>query len=272
MPKKSSSVPTGEPSNPEELKPQVLNLLLDLVDETPPLGAHYEILLKGLIAKAFDQANGYLEPADKKKFLDEIFQFVACLGPIEPFLQDAEISEIMVNGPYQIYIEKNGKVILTDIKYDNDMQVRFAINHILNPLGRYATFRQPMVDSHLSDGSRVNIVIPPIAQQGSCISIRKFLKDMLSDQDLLRFNSMSDSMAEFLAICVKARLNIIVAGNTSSGKTTLLNILAKHIPDTDRIITVEDSVELQLVQTHKISLEARPPDYKGEGRITIRDL
>ena len=272
MPKKATSAPTGEPSNPAELKPEVLNILLDLMDEIPPLGAHYELLLKDLIVKAFEQANGYLEPADKKRFLEDIFRTVTRLGPIEPYLNDAEVSEIMVNGPSQVYIEKNGKVILTDVKYDDDRQVRFAINHILNPLGRFANFKQPMVDSHLSDGSRVNVVIPPIAQQGSCISIRKFLRDMLSDQDLLRLNSMSEAMAEFLAICVKARLNIVVAGNTSSGKTTLLNILAKNIPDTDRIITVEDSVELQLVQTHKISLEARPSDYKGEGRITIRDL
>jgi pilus assembly protein CpaF len=216
--------------------------------------------------------NGYLEPADKKRFLEDIFQYVASLGPIEPFLQDPEISEIMVNGPSQIYIEKNGIVTLTDVKYDNDIQARFPINHILNPQGRYVNSLRPMMDSHLPDGSRVNVVIPPISQQGSCISIRKFLKDMLSDKDLLRLNSMSEAMAEFLSICVKARLNIMVAGNTSSGKTTLLNILAKNIPDIDRIITIEDSVELQLVQTHKISLEARPPDYKGEGQITIRDL
>jgi pilus assembly protein CpaF len=129
-----------------------------------------------------------------------------------------------------------------------------------------------MVDAHLRDGSRVNAIIPPVAQQGSCLSIRRFLKDKLSAQDLIEKNALTQGMSEFVAVCVAARLNIVVAGNTSSGKTTFLNILARSIPDDERIVTIEDSVELQMMQTHKVSLEARPPDYKGEGQVTIRDL
>jgi pilus assembly protein CpaF len=162
--------------------------------------------------------------------------------------------------------------LLTDTKYDNDMQLRFAINHIINPLGRYVSYKNPMVDAHLKDGSRVNAIIPPVAQQGSCLSIRRFLKDKLTVQNLIDLGAMTPGMADFVSVCVAARLNVIVAGNTSSGKTTFLNILARAIPESERIVTIEDSVELQLQQVHKVSLEARPADYNGEGEVTIRDL
>jgi len=191
---------------------------------------------------------------------------------MEQFFDDAQVSEIMVNGPHQIFIEKEGKLILTDAKYESEIQLRMAINHIINPFGRYVNYKHPMVDAHLKDGSRVNAIIPPVAQQGSCISIRRFLKDKLAIQDLIDKGSITQAMADFVSVCVRARLNIIVAGNTSSGKTTFLNILARSIPDDERIVTIEDSVELQMMQTHKVSLEARPPDYKGDGQVTIRDL
>ena len=152
------------------------------------------------------------------------------------------------------------------------MQVRFLINSVINPLGRYVNNTSPMVDAHLPDGSRVNVVIPPVVKQGSVISIRKFLKDIFSIRELLELNAISEGMAGFLGICVRARLNILVAGNTSSGKTTLLNILAGDIPEGERIITIEDSLELQLHQPHILSLEARPADNRGEGLVSIRDL
>jgi pilus assembly protein CpaF len=163
-------------------------------------------------------------------------------------------------------------LILTDAKYESELQLRLAINHIINPFGRYVNYKHPMVDAHLRDGSRINAVIPPVAQQGSCLSIRRFLKDKLAVQDLIDKGSITQGMADFVAVCVAARLNVIVAGNTSSGKTTFLNILARAIPDHERIVTIEDSVELQMMQTHKVSLEARPPDYNGDGQVTIRDL
>jgi len=258
-------------SDPELLRPRVLKNLVELMDATPPLGERYEELLKALIFQAYLDANGDLgdgEPA----FLDEIFKYATDYGEMDEFFDDPEVSEIMVNGPNQVFIERKGKLLLTNAKYESEIQLRLAINYIVNPLGRYVNYKIPMVDAHLKDGSRVNAVIPPVAQQGSCLSIRRFLKDKLSVQDLIDLGALTQGMADFVAVCVAARLNIIVAGNTSSGKTTFLNILARAIPDHERIVTIEDSVELQLQQTHKVSLEARPPDYRGEGQVTIRDL
>ena len=258
-------------SDPELLRPRVLRNLLELADETPPLGERYEELLKELIFEAYQLSNGDLGEQERS-FLDEIYHYASSYGAMEEYFEDPAVSEIMVNGPNQIFVEKNGKLILTDAKYESEIQLRMAINHIINPFGRYVNYKHPMVDAHLKDGSRINAIIPPVAQQGSCISIRRFLKDKLAIQDLIDKASITQAMADFVQVCVKARLNIVVAGNTSSGKTTFLNILARAIPDDERIVTIEDSVELQMMQTHKVSLEARPPDYKGEGQVTIRDL
>jgi pilus assembly protein CpaF len=258
-------------SDPALLRPRVLKNLIELVDATPPLGERYEELLKELIFQAYQQANGDLSEAEPA-FLDEVFRYASSYGPMEEYFNDPQISEIMINGPSQIFIERDGKLLLTETKYDSEIQLRFAVNYIINPLGRYVSYKHPTVDAHLKDGSRVNVVIPPVAQQGSCLSIRRFLKDKLAIQDLIDKGALTQPMADFLAVCVQARLNVIVAGNTSSGKTTFLNCLVRHIPDHERILTIEDSVELQLPQTHKISLEARPADYKGEGQVTIRDL
>ena len=271
MAKKLTAVNVPGITDPELLRPRVLKYLIELVEETPPLGERYEELLRGLIFQAYEIANGELgqgEPA----FLIEIFEYATSYGAMDTFFDDPQVSEILVNGPSQIFIEKHGKLILTDAKYESELQLRLAINHIINPFGRYVNFKHPMVDAHLKDGSRINAVIPPVAQQGSCLSIRRFLKDKLAIQDLIDKGSITQGMADFVAVCVAARLNVIVAGNTSSGKTTFLNILARAIPDDERIVTIEDSVELQMMQTHKVSLEARPPDYNGEGQVTIRDL
>ena len=255
----------------ELLRPRVLKYLIELMDETPPLGERYEELLRGLVFQAYEVANGDLGP-NEQAFLNEIFEYATSMGAIDEFFSDPQISEIMVNGPGQIFIERHGKLLLTSAKYESELQLRLAINHIINPFGRYVNYKHPMVDAHLKDGSRINVVIPPVAQQGSCLSIRRFLKDKLAVQDLIDKNALTQGMADFVAVCVAARLNVIVAGNTSSGKTTFLNILARAIPDHERIVTIEDSVELQMMQTHKVSLEARPPDYNGDGQVTIRDL
>jgi pilus assembly protein CpaF len=241
------------------------------MEETPPLGDRYEERLKDLIFEAYEIANGKLGDKEQE-FLDEIYEYATDYGEMDEFFDDPEISEIMVNGPDQLFVEKHGKLLLTPAKYENELQLRFAINRIINPFGRFVNYKNPMVDAHLDDGSRVNAVIPPVAQQGSCISIRRFLKDKLSVQDLIDKDSLTQGMADFMAVCVEARLNIIVAGNTSSGKTTFLNVLARSIPDDERIVTIEDSIELQMMQTHKVSLEARPPDHQGEGQVTIREL
>jgi len=269
--KKSATSRVPGISDPELLRPRVLKNLLELMDETPPLGERYEEKLRSLIFEAYENANGDLGEREQS-FLEEIFDYTTSYGEMDEFFEDPEVSEIMVNGPNQIFVEKQGKLILTQAKYKSEMQLRFAVNHIINPLGRFVNYRNPTVDAHLSDGSRVNVVIPPVAQQGSCLSIRRFLKDKLSVDDLIGLGALTQGMADFVAVCVKARLNVVVAGNTSSGKTTFLNILARSIPDDERIVTIEDSVELNLPQTHKVSLEARPADHTGQGQVTIRDL
>src|SRR5215216_7334789 len=271
MMKKQTALRGPGISDPELLRPRVLKYLVELCDEAPPLGERYEELLRELILEAYQNANGDLGE-NERPFLDEVFDYAAGYGPMENFFEDAQISEILVNGPNQIFIERNGKLLLTGAKYESELQLRLGLNHIINPFGRYVNYKHPTVDAHFKDGSRLNAVIPPVAQQGTCISVRRFLKDKLSVQDLIDKNALTQGMADFVAVCVAARLNVIVAGNTSSGKTTFLNILTRSIPDHERIVTIEDSVELQMMQTHKVSLEARPPDYNGEGQVTIRDL
>src|ERR1044071_4114134 len=220
----------------ELLRPRVLKYLVELMDETPPLGERYEELLRGLVFQAYEVANGDLGP-NEPEFLNEIFDYATSYGAIEEFFEDAQISEIMVNGPNQIFIERHGKLLLTGAKYESELQLRLALNHIINPFGRYVNFKHPTVDAHFKDGSRLNAVIPPVSQQGTCISVRRFLKDKLSVQDLIEKHALTQGMADFVAVCVAARLNVIVAGNTSSGKTTFLNILARAIPDHERIVT-----------------------------------
>jgi pilus assembly protein CpaF len=255
-----------------DLKNNVLETLVHMLEERPPLGSQYEKQLHELIKEAIKINADSLTREEKENLVKEIHQYVTSYAIIEPLLNDPRVSEIMINGPDQVFKEIEGEIILTDTKFENDNQVRFLIHHIINPLGRYIGNKAPMVDAHLPDGSRVNAVIPPVVKQGAVISIRKFLKNIFSIQELLDLNALSENMAEFLKVCVQARLNILVAGNTSSGKTTFLNILATHIPNNERIITIEDSLELQLNQTHILSLEARPPDNRGEGLVTVRDL
>ncbi len=272
MPAKKATTTPAQPVDMEAIRPRVFSVLIELMEKHPPLGDKYENGLRNLIEQAVKEGSGNSNPSNLNEVTEEIFQKVINIAPLGPFLRDPFISEIMVNGAGQIFIEKEGELILTDAAYDNEAHLRLAINNILNPIGRFVNFNHPMVDSHLADGSRVNVVIPPVAQHGSVISIRKFLKEMLSLEDLLRFGSINEDIAEFVGVCVRGRLNIVVAGNTSSGKTTLLNILARSIPDNERIVTIEDSVELKLIQTHKVSLEAKPADHEGKGEVTIRDL
>ena len=260
------------PLNGMSIKIGTLRTLIDLMDEKPPLGINYEKHLKDLINEAFSKQQVILGNEETVKFLEDIYLYVTSFHEIESLLNDPQVSEIMINGFDCIYKEVCGEIILTNIKFENDIQVRFLINHIINPLGRYINYKVPMVDAHLPDGSRINAVIPPIVKQGSVLSIRKFLKDIFNLEELLGLGSISENMAKFLKICVQARLNILVGGNTSSGKTTLLNILAGSISDKERIITIEDSLELQLPQPHVLSLEARPADNQGEGLVSMRDL
>lgn len=219
-----------------------------------------------------DDESIVLSRTERQRLFESITADIIGLGPIEPLLADEDVSEIMVNGPKQVYIEKKGKLIKTDITFTDDDHVMRIIDRIVAPLGRRVDESSPMVDARLKDGSRVNVVIRPLALNGPTITIRKFRKDKLTVQDLVRFGSMSQDMADFLAACVQARLNIVVAGGTGSGKTTLLNVLSSFIPEDERIITVENAAELQLHQDHVVTLESRPPNVEGKGEVTIRDL
>jgi pilus assembly protein CpaF len=231
-----------------------------------------ERLLQERFARIYQQANVHLSDQDVKKLFamvcDELFGF----GPLQPLLDDDTISEVMVNGPNKVYIEQKGKLKLTDVRFASDEHVLKIIDRIIRPLGRRIDRKWPMVDARLPDGSRVNAIIPPCAIDGATITIRKFSKNKLKVDDLIRFGSMTPEMAEFLRACVVSRLNIVVAGGTGSGKTTLLNVLSNFIPEDERIITIEDSAELQLAQDHVVRLEAKPPEIDGTGRVTIRDL
>ncbi len=212
-------------------------------------------------------------PADVRRDLVEAaLNDIVGYGPIQPLLEDDTISEIMVNGPKKVYIEKKGLLQRTNIAFDDDEHVIRIIERIVLPLGRRIDAEYPMVDARLPDGSRVNAVIPPVAIDGPSLTIRKFRKDKLRIEQLIQFGSLSAGMAEFLRACVAARLNIIISGGTGSGKTTLLNVLSSFIPENERIVTIEDAAELQLQQEHVVRLESRPPDLNGKGAVTIRDL
>jgi pilus assembly protein CpaF len=228
--------------------------------------------IKSLFDQIVESENIVLTRSERDRLFEEVSADIIGFGPIEPLLQDAAISEVMVNGPDQIYIEQKGRIVLSEVRFDNDEHVRRIIDRIVSPLGRHVDESSPICDARLPDGSRVNIVIPPISLVGPCITIRKFSKTPLTIDDLVRFGSMTPEIAEFLRACVLARLNCVVSGGTGSGKTTLLNVLSGFIPDDERIVTVEDAAELQLRQEHVVRLEARPPNIEGKGAITIRDL
>jgi pilus assembly protein CpaF len=203
-----------------------------------------------------------------KEVGDELFGF----GPIQTLLDDSNVSEVMVNGPKNIYVEKNGKLMKTSVKFEDNDHVRRIIERIIAPLGRRIDEDSPTVDARLPDGSRVNAIILPIAIDGPSITIRKFAEDRLTVANLIDFGSVTENMSEFLRACVAARLNIIISGGTGSGKTTLLNVLSGFIPADERIVTIEDAAELQLQQDHVVRLETKPPNADGRGEVTIRNL
>ena len=209
---------------------------------------------------------------DPERIKKEVFDEALRLGPLEDLLDDPTVSEIMVNGPHQVYVERGGRLQLTDLQFADDASVNAIIERIVAPLGRRIDESQPYVDARLKDGSRVNAIIPPLSLSGPSITIRKFSKKTLTVEDFIRFGTWNANAAAFMEVCVKLRKNIIVAGGTGSGKTTLLNLLSSFIPETERIVTVEDAAELKLVQPHVVRLEARPPNVEGKGAVTIRDL
>lgn len=231
-----------------------------------------EALITSYCTKVLDDNPFAVPRGDRARIVADICDEMLGLGPIEPLLKDDTITEVMINGPKQIFVERAGKLSLTKVQFHDEAHLMNIIERILSPLGRRVDEASPLVDARLADGSRVNIIIHPLSLVGPCVTIRKFSKTALSVDNLIGFGSMSEDMAEFLRACVKARLNILVSGGTGSGKTTTLNVLSSFIPDDERIVTIEDAAELRLQQQHVVTLEARPSNIEGKGEITIRDL
>ena len=227
--------------------------------------------IRGIIDEVV--ANGKLpQGIDPVRLEDDVFNEAMRLGPLEELLADDSVTEVMVNGPEKVYVERAGKLQLSDCQFSDDASVMAVIERIVAPLGRRIDESQPYVDARLADGSRVNAIIAPLALSGPTITIRKFAKKALTPEDFIRFGTWTVDAAAFMSICVRLRKNIIVAGGTGSGKTTLLNLLSGYIPENERIVTVEDAAELRLQQPHVVRLEARPPNIEGKGAVTIRDL
>ena len=254
----------------EEVQQYLVNDVKSVNDVGGP--AKLRQVIEPVFNRAVENANLVVSRVERARLMDMLLADILGYGPIQPLLDRDDITEVMVNGPKQVYYEYKGKLILTDVKFIDDTHVLQVIERIVAPLGRRIDESSPMVDARLPDGSRVNAVIPPLSLVGPCITIRKFRKDPFKMADMIRFNSLTAQAAEFIEACVRARLNIIVSGGTGSGKTTMLNVVSNFIPEDERIVTVEDAAELQLQQPHVIRLEKRPPNMEGKGGIGIREL
>jgi pilus assembly protein CpaF len=219
-----------------------------------------------------EEDSSVITMADRARIAQESADDILGYGPIEPFLRDPELTEIMVNGPFDIWIERSGRLSKVEGSFNDEAHLRRTIDKIVSRIGRRVDESSPMVDARLPDGSRVNAVIPPLAVDGSLLTIRKFAADPYTAADLVAFGSMSERTSQFLDACVKGKLNIVVSGSTGAGKTTTLNVLSSFIPSDERIITIEDAAELQLHQDHVLRLESRPANIEGKGAVEIRDL
>lgn len=228
--------------------------------------------IEAMFPQIMAEENAAISRMERVRLFEQVIAEILGLGPIEPLLQDDSVTEVMVNGPKAIYVERHGKIEKTNLTFEDDAHLMRIIERIVAPLGRRVDEASPMVDARLPDGSRVNVTIPPISLVGPVLTIRKFSRIPYTDADLVRFGTITPEFIILAKACVEARLNIIVSGGTGSGKTTLLNVLSGYIPARERIITIEDAAELQLKQEHVVTLEARPPNIEGKGQVTIRDL
>jgi pilus assembly protein CpaF len=259
-----------------EVKARVHQAMIDqlgpkLYDPNLP-AADLEGRVRQTLQSIIDAEQTPLAVADRTRISQEVSDEILGHGPIEPLLRDPEITEIMVNGPTSIYVERAGKIYPVQASFGSDAHLRRTIDKIVGRVGRRIDEASPLVDARLPDGSRVNAVIPPIALDGSMLTIRKFSPDPFTDRDLLAFGTFSPQVRDLLDACVRGRRNIVISGGTGSGKTTTLNVLSGYIPMDERIITIEDAAELQLNQTHVLRLEARPSNIEGRGQVAIRDL
>lgn len=259
-----------------ELKTKIQNKVIgDLDIDFTEISEDNEELkaeIQMIIAKNIEKESLNLTSAQKKKVQEELLNEIIGFGPITTYLNDPDVTEIMVNGPKQIFVEKNGKLTLANAVFKDNNHVLHVIKKIVGAIGRRIDESSPMVDARLKNGSRVNAIIPPLAIDGPSLTIRKFAEDPFLVDDLVGFGTLNSKMAELLRACVEGRLNVIVSGGTGSGKTTTLNVLSSFIPEEERIVTIEDAAELQMIQTHVVRLETRPPNIEGKGEIAIRDL
>jgi pilus assembly protein CpaF len=255
-----------------KLKKYLIDNVSRAIEAEGIAAAQRDEYIKGQIEAVYDQANLKLPQDMRGMILKEVLNELLGYGPLQPLLKDPEVSEVMVNGPKKVYVEKKGQLQKTSVVFDDDNHVLQIIDRIILPLGRRVDADSPTVDARLPDGSRVNAVIPPVSIDGPSITIRKFSKEKLGIGTLIDFGSITDKMAEFLRACVLAHLNVIISGGTGSGKTTLLNVLSSFIPENERIVTIEDAAELQLQQDHVLRMETKPANVDGRGAVTIRDL
>lgn len=278
-PNKARSVQVLKEDPFEELKGRIHMRIIEEINsgsgraaEMEGQDGNLEQAISGIVENYLDDEGVFITKLDKQKLIAEIIDETIGFGPINRLIRDPSISEIMVNGPQNVYVERKGRLVLTDVVFKDDQHVMRVIEKIVAPLGRRIDESSPMVDARLPDGSRVNAIIPPLALNGPSITIRKFSEKPYTVKDLINFGTMTPEVAMFLKTCVEARLNIVVSGGTGSGKTTTLNVISSFIPDDERIVTIEDAAELQLAQEHVVRLETRPPNIEGKGAITIRDL
>ena len=275
----STTAPAPGLKNPglrmDEIKTRIHQEILSLMDwqrmeSMPPERLRTE--LKALTEELITTHKLALNETERRQIIQVIQDEMLGLGPIESLLSDPTVSDILVNGPFQVYAERHGKIVHTDVQFDNDAHLLRVIDRIVSRIGRRVDEMSPMVDARLPDGSRVNAVIPPLALDGPLLSIRRFAVVPFSVQDLISMGTLTVGMAELIQGLVRARLNVLVSGGTGSGKTTLLNVMSASIPANERIITIEDAAELQLQQPHVVRMETRPPNIEGKGEISQRDL
>lgn len=257
-----------------DLKTRVQNKLLSELDPSMDITRTDEVrrTIQDLFEQILAEENIVLSRPERARLFEQIAAEILGFGPLQPLLEDDTITEIMVNGPKNVYIERKGKLHRVPITFESNDHVMRVIDRIVAPLGRRIDESSPYVDARLPDGSRVNAVIPPISLVGPTLTIRKFSKNPITVEQLIQFGSVTNEVVQFLKACVEARLNVLISGGTGSGKTTLLNVMSSFIPDDERIITIENAAELQLRQEHVVTLESRPPNIEGRGEVTIRDL
>lgn len=265
---------TGQRDTYLDLKTRVQNRLMADLDPGMDISKTAEVrkTIQGLYEQILVEDSIVLSRQEKHRLFEQIVAEIIGFGPLQPLLDDNEVTEVMVNGPKNIYVERKGKITRVPVAFESDEHVMRIIDRIVAPLGRRIDESSPTVDARLPDGSRVNAVIPPISLVGPTITIRLFSKTPFTVQDLINFGSITPESIQFLKACVEARLNIVVSGGTGSGKTTLLNILSGFIPGDERIVTIENAAELQLRQEHVVTLESRPPNIEGRGEVTIQNL